>query len=277
VVSEGSVEVAGCAIGWTATGDERSPALVAVHGMRAHRHWWDGAIEAGLARDHRVFALDLSGHGDSGRRPSYSPELWADEVLAVIESAAGGRAVLVGHSMGGLVALVAAARRPDLVSALVLVETSIRIPDPEDLHVPRGTPPKSFRTFADREEAIASFRLFPPQPVVDEGPVARLAERSVMPVGDRWGWKFDTGVARRFTDDLINRHLAKVRCPVAMVRGEASSLVSTSSVRAAEQILGRAVPETVVPGGHHHLIVDQPAASAAAIDAALVELGPLGD
>ncbi|MBS1678863.1 MAG: alpha/beta hydrolase [Actinobacteria bacterium] len=240
-----------------------------LHGNRANRHWWDAAVKAGLGRGRRVVAIDLSGHGDSGRRLEYTPEVWADEALAAVVGLAGGRATIVGHSMGGLVAVVAAARRPDLVAGLVLVDTGIRRGDSETGSVPRGTPARAMRTFASREAAVESIRLFPAQPVVNPEAVRQIAERSVGCREGEWTWKFDPGVAQRFTDDLINRHLAAVGCPVAMVYGEQSALVDGSSPRAAEAILGRPVPSTVVAGAHHHLILDRPAASAGAIAGAI--------
>lgn len=270
-MAHGVLQVEGCPVAWCGQGDDEGEAIVLVHGARAHRHWWDAAVEAGLGDDgRRVVAFDLSGHGDSGRRADYTAELWADEALATIERCAGGRAALVGHSMGGLVALVAAARRPDLVTSLILVDTRIRLSDPPEALIPRGSPPKTLRSFPTREAAIASFRLFPPQPVLEPEVERRAAAQSIGRLDDGWGWKFDPAVAQRFHDELINRHLREVTCPVAMVYGECSALVSGDSPRAAEAILDRPVPATVIAGAHHHVILDRPAASAAAIAAALV-------
>jgi len=272
-MASGRIEVHGCDIAWCAVGREEEAPVVLVHGARAHRHWWDPAVAAGLADRRRVVAFDLSGHGDSGRRPDYSAELWAEEALAVVDECAGGRAALVGHSMGGLVALVAAALRPDLVSSLILIETRIMIPDPESALVPRGTPAKVPRRFPSREAAVESVRLFPPQPVVDAAAVRHAAEHSIGPIADEWGWKFDPAVAQRFNDELINRYLARVECPVAMIYGSESSMVNGSSPLAAEAILGYPVPTTVVDGGHHHVILDRPAESAGAIAGALLAQG----
>jgi pimeloyl-ACP methyl ester carboxylesterase len=269
-MEHGVLQVAGCPIAWCGEGDPTEKnAIVLLHGARAHRHWWSAAVQAGLGRDRRVVGIDLSGHGDSGRRSDYTPEMWADEALAAIEQCAGGHAALVGHSMGGLVALVAAARRPDVVSGLVLVDTRIHLSEREAARVPRGTPAKIPRTFSSRKAAVESVRLFPPQPVVNAEVVRQVAQRSIGGVGGEWSWKFDPAIAQRFNDELINRYLAAVECPVAMVYGELSALVDASSARDAEAILRRPVPTTIVSGAHHHLILDRPGASAGAIAGAL--------
>lgn len=269
-MESGVFEVAGCPISWCGAGDpEGADAIVLVHGARAHRHWWDAAVEAGLGQGRRVVAFDLSGHGDSGRRPDYTPELWADEALGAIEECTGGRAALVGHSMGGLVALVAAARRSDLVTGLVLVDTRIILSEGEAALVRRGTPAKKLRTFPSREAAIQSIRLFPPQPFPDPEVMRNVAEHSIGESGGEWGWKFDPPIAQRFHDELINGYLAEVECPVAMVYAERSALVDESSPAAAAAILGRPVPATVLAGAHHHLVLDRPTAAAEAIEGAL--------
>ena len=67
--------------------------IVLVHGGAAHSRWWDH-IGPLLAADRRVVAIDLSGHGDSGRRESYSFDAWAGEMLAVAADAGHRRAAM---------------------------------------------------------------------------------------------------------------------------------------------------------------------------------------
>jgi len=62
--------VAGTPVHLRCWGTEDRPGLVFVHGGAAHSGWWDH-VAPFFARSHRVVALDLSGHGDSGRRPVY--------------------------------------------------------------------------------------------------------------------------------------------------------------------------------------------------------------
>ena len=65
-------------------GSTERPGLVLVHGGAAHAGWWDHVAPL-LAGEYCVVALDLSGHGDSGRRDTYDMETWAREVVAVAE------------------------------------------------------------------------------------------------------------------------------------------------------------------------------------------------
>jgi pimeloyl-ACP methyl ester carboxylesterase len=93
-----SVDVDECPINVLAWGDPGSPGLVLVHGGAAHAEWW-AHLAPMFAATHHVVALDLSGHGDSGRREHYSHPQWADEVSR--SRTAGCSSGGGGHSLGG--------------------------------------------------------------------------------------------------------------------------------------------------------------------------------
>ena len=102
------VAVDGADVHYLAWGDPDLPCLLLLHGGAAHAHWWS-FIAPQFTQHYYVVAPDLSGHGDSGRRPTYGMEQWADEVMAVAADAgARSHPIVVGHSMGGHVAIVAA-------------------------------------------------------------------------------------------------------------------------------------------------------------------------
>jgi pimeloyl-ACP methyl ester carboxylesterase len=105
-------------------GPEAAPTVVLVHGLgdKGARDW-DGLI-AVLARDHRVVAFDLPGFGRSSKgNEFYSPEKYAAFLRYLVEEHIHTRPFsLVGHSMGGAIALRYAARYPQDVTALVLVD-----------------------------------------------------------------------------------------------------------------------------------------------------------
>jgi pimeloyl-ACP methyl ester carboxylesterase len=107
----------------TAVGPLDAPAIVFLHGTRLSRAVWTPQLEA-LADEFRVVALDLPGHGDRSPEPfslAAAVDVVADEIR---ERAAGGRAVVVGLSLGGYVAMALAADHPDLVRGLVLAGAS---------------------------------------------------------------------------------------------------------------------------------------------------------
>jgi pimeloyl-ACP methyl ester carboxylesterase len=99
------------------------PALVFIHGGLAERSFWDGQLKA-FADRHRVIALDLPGHGESGanRKKWGLPEFGAD-VRAVIEAEGLKKVVILGNSLGGPVAIEAALLLPGKAIGVVGVDT----------------------------------------------------------------------------------------------------------------------------------------------------------
>ncbi|MCF8033059.1 MAG: alpha/beta hydrolase [Desulfarculaceae bacterium] len=100
------------------------PAMVLIHGWIGNHKFWKDMIP-GLAKGHRVIALDMIGHGQSDApKLAYTQELLARSVLAVMDRAQLKNAVLVGHSMGAAVARRVALEHPARVRALVSVDGS---------------------------------------------------------------------------------------------------------------------------------------------------------
>jgi pimeloyl-ACP methyl ester carboxylesterase len=99
-------------------GPPDAPAIVFVHGTRLTGSMWSPQLAA-LSDEFRIVALDLPAHGSRAGVP-FTMDSAADALAADIGEHAGGRAVVVGLSLGGYVAMTLAARDPALVRALVL-------------------------------------------------------------------------------------------------------------------------------------------------------------
>jgi sigma-B regulation protein RsbQ len=98
-------------------------ALVFLHGWCGDREYWEHQVHP-FAADYRVVTLDQAGHGESGKdRKVWSAAGLAGDVEAVAKSLGLKRVILVGHSMGGPVALLAAKRMPGTVVAVVGVDS----------------------------------------------------------------------------------------------------------------------------------------------------------
>jgi pimeloyl-ACP methyl ester carboxylesterase len=118
-------------IAYETAGD--GPPLVLVHGITECRWSWDPLI-APLARDHRVVAIDLRGHGESERRAPYDVATLAADVRAVVDAAGLTDPVVVGHSLGGAVVSLYAASNP--VRGVVNVDQPIELGGFKDLLTP---------------------------------------------------------------------------------------------------------------------------------------------
>jgi pimeloyl-ACP methyl ester carboxylesterase len=113
----------GCEIAFEDTG-HGEPVLVLIHPAFGNRSHFTPLVSQ-LARRHRVIALDLRGHGESGvPRDGFRIADFAQDVLAVCREAHVERAVLCGHSMGGAIALTAAVLDPGVAAGVALLDAS---------------------------------------------------------------------------------------------------------------------------------------------------------
>jgi pimeloyl-ACP methyl ester carboxylesterase len=245
--------------------------VVLIHGGVAHARWWDHVAPLLTTGDRRrVVALDLSGHGDSGRRDQYSIGTWADEVAALVSHLEfEAPPIIVGHSMGGLVALTLAERRAELVGGTVVVDTrAVEHTSAERAENDRraAMPTRVYRT---RRDAIDRFRPVPGQsslPYVR----AHVASTSVRECADGWTWKFDPRIFGG--QDFVNTTLSGLRGRVLMLRAEHG--ISTSGVDRLLDLVGGVTSVEIAAAGHH-IMLDQPLALVAALRLALEGWQPL--
>ena len=118
-----TADVGGRKIRYAGAGQDGEVVLL-VHGYGGDRNSWL-FLQEPLAARHRVYALDLPGHGTSAKDVGDgSVGVLADAVLGVLDSIGAERAHLVGHSLGGAVAVAAAARDPRRIGSLTLIAPS---------------------------------------------------------------------------------------------------------------------------------------------------------
>jgi pimeloyl-ACP methyl ester carboxylesterase len=111
----------GVTITYDVRGDAET-ALVFIHGWCSNRTFWKEQLDE-MAKQYRVVAIDLPGHGESGRnREKWSITSFAEDVETVVESLDLKQVILIGHSMGGLVALEAAPLLPDVVIGVIGID-----------------------------------------------------------------------------------------------------------------------------------------------------------
>jgi pimeloyl-ACP methyl ester carboxylesterase len=260
LVTRRTTIVDGATIAYWTWGDPGGRGLVLVHGGAAHSRWWDH-IGPLLADGRLVVALDLSGHGDSARRESYSLDQWAREVLAVAGDAGiATPPTLVGHSLGGLVTLRAAALFGSGIEGAVVIDSPIREMAPEEHAAMEHRAFGGLRVYPSKEAILARFRPVPDQPVL--GYIAdHVAATSIREAEGGWTWKWDPAIFSRQVPPTL---LTRLDCRVALFRAE-HGMVSTEMSDVMYDRLGRVAPVIEIPAASHHIMLDQPIALVAAI------------
>jgi pimeloyl-ACP methyl ester carboxylesterase len=123
------VEVDGQELQIREDGPANRPPLVLIHGLAGSIRQWDSLVPR-LARRYRVIRIDLLGHGGSDKpREGYAPEAQARRIGGLLDKRRIRRVLVVGHSLGGMIAVALAERRPHLVRGLVTIGTPARSGD----------------------------------------------------------------------------------------------------------------------------------------------------
>jgi pimeloyl-ACP methyl ester carboxylesterase len=241
-------------------GDLDARPVLFLHGIMGHRREWDVLIDR-LGQRHRVIAVDQRGHGLSEWTPSYRVADMASDAIEVIEQLATGPVAMVGHSMGAMVAMVMAARRPELVDRLVVIDIV-----PESLStvfadlVPELFDAKAAATYDSIGDAVAEAHA--------DNPIARVdllhnyVSHALVPGPEnRLRWGFDALGLRSFMAGVTAPELwaaiDAITCAGLVIRGEHSPLTTPEQAEAVAERLGRAhVVE--IPDGGHDLGVERP-------------------
>jgi pimeloyl-ACP methyl ester carboxylesterase len=240
-----------------------------VHGGVAHKSWWD-FIAPFFLPHYRVMALDLSGMGRSDWREFYDMPTYADEVLAAADAAglfaARQKPWLVGHSFGGFVTLGFAARHGDQIEGAVVIDSPVRPADKQRRSAP---PSRGGKVYDTLEAALARFRLLPSQECDNLFLVDHIARNSLKEVDAGWTWRFDPQLWSKMRYDMraAIEVLNELKCPITLIRGEQSSLVSDEVWGFMKQAFPGEQHHMSIPQSQHHVMLDQPLALVSALRA----------
>lgn len=234
----------------TAALDER-PTIVFLHGTRLTGSQW--AVQAAtLSDEFHCLAVDLPGHGVAAGIP-FDVDDAADRVAAIIEADAhAGRAIVVGLSLGGFVAMALAARHPERVSALVVVGASGE--------------PTGVRSFGYR--LLGAVFQFAPLPVLERANRAYFSRRyptvAAEPILSGGFW-FRGGAAavRSLVGQQFRPRLAAYPGPTLLINGELD-LVFRPTARSFADVAVDA-RRVVIRRATHLVNLDQPEAFTAAL------------
>jgi len=122
------VELDGRRVSYLTTGDSAAaPSILLIHGSGMSAGAWVNQLRGSL-KAFRVAAIDLPGHGKSDPIPQASVEGYAETVAEFLEALGSGPVLVVGHSLGGAIAIALAAQRPHAVTGLVLLASCAKLP-----------------------------------------------------------------------------------------------------------------------------------------------------
>ncbi len=258
---ERTAKVNGITLHYLDWGPADAPPVVLLHGITGHARVWDH-LAARLVPGRRVLALDQRGHGDSDPAPDddYRVGTMADDVAAFVGSLRIDRLALLGHSMGGRIAIKYAADHAARLERLVIVDIGPDI-NLAGLQRVRDMMAKSPERIESEDWAVEYIRRANPLQDLD-----MLRERvrhglKRLPDGELT-WKYAKGLrdmmreGRRDAVDLWEP-LPRIPCPTLVVRGAESDILSAEVAKKMTERLpdGRVVE---IAGAGHTVPADRP-------------------
>ncbi|NMH99219.1 alpha/beta hydrolase [Pseudonocardia sp. K10HN5] len=242
------------------------PPILLLHGLMGRATtWWP--VTGWLTGHGRVLAFDARGHGRSQAAGPWTAERMAADAAEILEQAGAGPAVVIGHSMGGLHALVLAARRPDLVRAAVVEDMAVdfRGRSVDDARAWFGALPQPFPSLAAVRRAFGhprpEFGDYMAECVEERADGYHLLSRTehVVEIASEW--------ARRAYWDV----LPAVRCPTLLLQAEESVVPDGQAERIAAAIPG--ARHVRIPGSGHLVHAGAPGAYREAVEKFLAGAG----
>ncbi len=278
------LDVGGVDVAYVDSGGS-GPPVVLVHGLSSYLSYWEYQIPHLAKSGYRVLALDLPGYGQSGRPDApYTPPWYADVVAGFMDGVGVERAVVLGHSMGGQVAMTLALEHPERVSGLVLsAPAGIERFTAGDARVMSAywTEGRALETTEEELRYTFTRVVFNR---VDDGVERLLQERVRMQHTPEFRGT-SVAVARSIVgmlDHPVIDRLGEIAVPTLVVYGTDDRMIpnpllhggrtSTIARQAEAAIPGSRI--VLVPGGGHTVHHDAPDAFHAAVDPFLASLHP---
>ena len=264
------LQVNGTRLHYLEWGEATNPPLVLLHGGAAHAHWWDHLAPI-FAHNYRVIALDLRGHGDSAWAipPAYEIDDYVADVAALIDTLALAPLALLGHSLGGFIALAYAIAQPHLLRRLIVVDMRARLHTSRYMRLLQAMPSPVYQ---DKQDLVRRFRLLPADTQASPQLLHAIAQHSVRPTaGTQLQLKSDRATLTRTPRDLEGQ-LSGLTCPTLFIRGQDSRYLSAQGLaELIETCPGARGAE--VPHAGHHVFLDNPADFLQAVHIFLDERG----
>lgn len=259
------------------------PQVLALHGGGQTAYMYE-ELGGALGDRYHVLAPDLPGHGDSDPLPpgvSFGREAFADAVAPVISTFGFARSAIVGASLGGITAITHAARQPEQVRGIVLIDVGHRLEVQGVRRIMEFL--SAHESFGSLDEAAAEIALYMPQRK-NVRPASLSRNLRQRPDG-RWVWKHRLGRGWRermaevgdvepqvdMVVDGLDRDAAGLRCPVLVLRGARSDVLSGEGAQEIVDLIPQARLEVVERAGHL-AAGDNPQSTTALITAFLDEL-----
>ena len=227
--------------------------LVILHGLFGSSDNWQSLAQR-FASFYRVFCVDLRNHGRSPWHDDHSYDTMVDDVYALIKEYELSEIILLGHSMGGKVAMQLAQQYPHLLEKLVIADMGIKAYPMHHQHILAGIHALHLDKITSRSEAEETLKLY----VENDGIRQFLLKNLYWIEKGKLAWRMNVAVLERAMPNILSAlPIGECWTPTLFLRGELSNYILPEDFEGIEAAFPDATIETI-PHAGHWLHAEQP-------------------
>ncbi|MCR9172327.1 MAG: alpha/beta fold hydrolase [bacterium] len=220
--------------------------MIILHGLFGFSDNWQTHAKK-LAEYYRVILVDLRNHGRSDWSDDFSYEIMADDVLELCDDLELEDVVLVGHSMGGKVAMHVAEKREELLRKLIIVDMGIKSYPMHHEHIIAGIKAVDIENLDARSEAEDQLGAY----IESEGVKQFLLKNMYWKEKGKLAWRMNVAVLEREMPNILSGFKAdEIFTPTLFIRGAMSNYILDEDIRSLEVQFPDMELATIENAGH---------------------------
>jgi esterase len=220
--------------------------VVILHGLLGSADNWR-AIGKRLSPSYQIYSVDLRNHGQSPHSERMTYPIMAEDLRELFEREQISEAHVVGHSLGGKVAMQFATSHPDRISKLVIVDIAPKAYPPSQRSILAALERlelQGFKAFGEIDAALA--------PTIPEAAVRQFLMKNIVRVPSGFQWRIDLASIAKSYDELTKAIIPDgiYDKPALFMRGGRSDYIADTDLPAIQAIFPRAELVTIAGAGH---------------------------
>lgn len=231
--------------------------FIILHGLFGQSDNWQ-TLGKEFAKTYEIYLVDLRNHGLSPHSEEWNYELMSNDILELVNENKLNRVILLGHSMGGKVAMQFALEHPEKLDKLIIADMAPKYYPPHHHKIIEGLKSINFEIIKTRKEAEQQLSFF----IDDFGTRQFLLKNLYWKNESELAWRFNLGVISKKIEavgETFNNNDKKCLVPTLFLRGERSNYILDSDLLHIRSIFPNSDLRTIKNAGHW-IHADQPKA-----------------